>query len=126
MKLLVATRRTQGDRDNDYSFCTDGELITMQDPCAKDRLDPDGGCGCGRGFVGMSSHRATTTVEVRELPWLTRADLAIALRSHIEESGFGLVEEHLDGAVSEMLSWAEGLPTGTVLRRRLDVLVASS
>lgn len=123
MKVLVATCRTQGDRDNDYNFCTEGELITLQDPCAKDRFDPDGGCGCGRGFVGMSSHRATTTVEAHDLPWLTRDDLAMALRSHVEESGFRLVEEHLDGAVTEMLSWAEGLPEGTVVRRRLDELI---
>jgi hypothetical protein len=33
----------------------------------RDEKDPDGGCGCGRAFSGMSSMRATTTAVVRDL-----------------------------------------------------------
>lgn len=41
MKLLVATERTQGDRDDDYTFCVPGELLWITDVCATDRRDPN-------------------------------------------------------------------------------------
>jgi|SRR6476661_1935988 len=61
MKLLVATARTQGARINDYNWCIEGELVRIGEVCARDRAEPDGGCGCGRGFGGLNSHRATTS-----------------------------------------------------------------
>jgi hypothetical protein len=39
MKILVATALIEG------------ELVWMQDPCATDRDDPDGPCGCVRGVT---------------------------------------------------------------------------
>ena len=66
MKVLVATSQTQGQRENDFNFCVEGELVTVGLVCATDRYDPDGGCGCGRAFAGLNSHRATTTAKVKE------------------------------------------------------------
>jgi hypothetical protein len=68
MKVLVATRATQGTRGNDYHWAIEGELVRVGEVCRKDRNDPDGGCGCGRGFAGLNSHRATTTARVAEVP----------------------------------------------------------
>ena len=45
MKILVATALTQGDRRNDYNYCVPGEPVWVQDPCDRDRRNPDGGCG---------------------------------------------------------------------------------
>jgi len=73
MKVLVATTRTQGARPNDYHYCIEGELVRINEVCARDRGDPDGGCGCGRGFGGLNSHQATTTARIAEVP-LTLAD----------------------------------------------------
>ena len=42
MKVLVATRVTQGARTTDSSDCVDGELVWMIDPCPMSRRDPDG------------------------------------------------------------------------------------
>ena len=67
MKLLTATRERQGERDGDFCFAVEGELVLLGFVCATDQDDPDGGCGCGRAFSGMSSMRATTTALVRDL-----------------------------------------------------------
>ena len=83
MRILVATHHTNGDVPGDYDHCIDGELVYMQDPCASDRRDPDGPCGCGRGFAGTNSHRATSTALVVDSE-LTPADVDEAIRSSLE------------------------------------------
>lgn len=124
MKLLTATTQGQGERGNDYSWTVEGELVGISEPCRKDRFDPDGRCGCGRGFFGMSSHRATTTVLVRDLP-LTRADLTDALLGYYESAGYGtFAPAELAEEVGNLLELAACWPAGTVLERRLDLIRA--
>ena len=67
MKLLTATRETQGHQAGDFCFAIEGELVLLDRVCASDEADPDGGCGCGGAFSGMSSMRGTTTALVRDL-----------------------------------------------------------
>jgi len=76
MKVLVATERTQGDLAGDYDYCVPGELLWLPMVCDADRRDPSGGCGCGRGFGGLTSHRATTTGEVVERVMFIRDEAA--------------------------------------------------
>jgi len=97
MNILMATTKGQGTRETDYTFAVEGELVWVGSVCATDQRDPDGGCGCGRGFMGLSSHRATTSAEVRDLP-LTRDD------------------------VDDMLQALENVPAGTIFERRLDLI----
>src|SRR4029078_5543731 len=78
MKVLVATRRSQGDRKGDFSFCVPGELVYLASICDCDLLFPKHGCGCSRGFAGLSSLRATTTAEVVDLDF-TVADYVEAV-----------------------------------------------
>jgi hypothetical protein len=126
MKLLTATRAGQGDRTGDFCFAVEGELVLLGLVCATDEADPDGGCGCGRAFAGMSSHRATTTAVVRDLD-LTYDDLRAAVEAHHVAAGLGpdalgaedfadLVEESVEDAVHFARFW----PVGTVVGRRLD------
>lgn len=123
MKLITATARTQGRRDNDYHWCIEGELV-MPPPivCARDQNDPDGGCGCGRGFAGLSSHRATTTAAVSEIAGFTRDDYAEAIRSSLEQQGWPTDEA--TEIVDVMIDLAAGFPTGTVIEHRLDHVAA--
>jgi hypothetical protein len=122
MKLLTATTRGQGERGNDYCWTVEGELVGIHEPCARDSRDADGGCGCGRGFFGMSSHRATTTALVRDLP-LTRADLTHALAGYYESAGYGtFTPAELAEEVGNLLELAASWPEGAVLERRLDVI----
>ena len=117
MNILVASGRTQGERDNDFFWCVEGELVRFGVVCRTDRENPDGGCGCGRAFAGLNSHRATTTAEVRPTR-LTRADVVEALRSSLEQQGWDWrkAPEEADWLLALAASW----PVGTVLERRLD------
>ena len=119
MKVLVATARTQGMRTNDYHWCVEGELVWIAPACASDERDPDGACGCGRGFGGLNSHRATTTVRVAELP-LTRAEYVEAIRSSLDAQGWppSFAIEIGTG----LAAVASGWPVGAVIERRLDDL----
>jgi hypothetical protein len=77
MHVLVATRQTQGQRDDDFSWTVEGELVRlpgMHCDCP--------GCGCDRAMAGLSSSRATTTVQV-----IDRADVDVgAFRSVLHDA----------------------------------------
>lgn len=126
MKALVATRTTQGSRKSDFSDCIDGELVWMLDPCPVSKRNPDGPCGCGRSFSGMSSHEYTTTAMVREIPGFSRKDYEKALRASFDAQGWcpccssRPVREVIDELIHLVSSWSDG----TVVGRRLNLLMA--
>jgi hypothetical protein len=118
MRLLTATARGQGERDNDFNWCIEGELVIP--PllvCRADRDDPDGGCGCGRGFGGLASHRATTTALVRDVG-MSRDEYIAAVRTSLDDQGWGIASA--EPIASEMLAVASALPLDVVIERRLD------
>jgi hypothetical protein len=104
MKLLTATSTGQGMRDDDVN-------------------DPDGGCGCGRGFSGLSSMRATTTALVRDLP-MSREDVADALSSYFELAGYAdfVTPGALQDEVDDLLIAGSHWEAGSIVERRVDQL----
>jgi hypothetical protein len=122
MKVLTSTAASQGVRANDFDWTIEGELVWIGWVCAKDRKNPDGGCGCGRSFSGLSSHRATTTAQVRDLPF-TRDDVLTALTGYLESAGYGTFEpSELVDEVDELLAIVSEWDVGTIIERRLDLL----
>lgn len=121
MKVLVATASTQGVRASDYDWCFEGELVRLGLVCALDELDPDGGCGCGRAFSGLDSHRATTTARVVETT-LTLADYAFALRSSLRQQGWG--DPDCRDEAEQLARLVADWPVGTIVERRLGELRA--
>jgi hypothetical protein len=126
MKLLTATRERQGEREGDFCHAIEGELVLLGFVCATDAENPDGGCGCGRAFSGMSSMRATTTALVRDLD-ITYDDLRVAVEAHLVAAGMGPellgdaeFTELLEEMVEDTVQFARFCPTGTVVGRRLD------
>ncbi|MDT5010974.1 MAG: hypothetical protein QOH57_2591 [Mycobacterium sp.] len=117
MKILVATGLTQGTSPDDYHYCVERELVWIQDPCPKDRHDPAGPCGCGRGFAGAASHRATTTAMVVESE-MSRDDVVLAFSTSLPDGGWPLAwaEEIAD----DNLEIAAQLPVGSIIVRKLD------
>jgi hypothetical protein len=132
MKLLTATRERQGDQDGDFCHAIEGELVLLGFVCATDEADPDGGCGCGRAFSGMSSMRATTTALVRDLD-VSLDDVKLAVEGYFVSAGMGpdvISGEEFTGMVAEtlieMTEIADAVPVGAVLGRRLDDLFVRS
>lgn len=126
MRVLVATEMTQGDRDDDYSWATPGELVMFGVVCASDLRGRGSGCGCGRAFSGLHSERATTTAEVAE--WSgSLDDLVLAFRDSLVKGGWlehdaapedahAVVAE----AVMEMLLVADRFPAATIIGTSLS------
>lgn len=116
MKVPVATAHTQGVRPNDYHWAVEGELVRIDSVCRKDLDDPEGDCGCGRGFAGTNSARATTTALVAEVP-LSLDDYAEAIRSSLEQQGYGTRTAWAEA--EGLADCAAAFATGTVLERRI-------
>jgi hypothetical protein len=121
MKILVATSSTQGARANDYNFCVDGELVWIQEPCDRGIREPDGGCGCGRGFAGAASHRATTTAMVTDSA-LTRAEVMLAFQTSLADGGWPI--SWYREVTEDNIGMAARFEVGTVVERRLDTVTA--
>jgi hypothetical protein len=121
LKLLTATNAGQGLRDNDFDWCVEGELVHIGMVCARDRDDPDGGCGCGRSFAGLNSHRATTTAMVRDVPGFTEDDYVMAIRSSLEQQGCDPSFAEHEAALLRCL--VRDWPVGVIVERRLDEIV---
>jgi hypothetical protein len=117
MKILVATGFTQGTAPNDYHYCVEGELVWIQEPCPKDRDDPDGPCGCGRGFAGAASHKATTTAMVVESE-MTRDDVLLAFGTSLPDGGWPLA--WAEAVADDNLVIAAQLPVGSIITHDLD------
>ena len=122
MKVLVATARTQGTRSNDFHWCIEGELVRITEVCPRDQADPDGGCGCGRGFGGLNSHRVTTTAMVAEV-LLSRQDYVEALRSSLRQQGWDPCACCSTDEADDLAALVADWPVGAVVERRLDELV---
>jgi hypothetical protein len=128
MKLLTATHQGQGDRPGDFCHATEGELVLLGFVCATDQQDPDGGCGCGRAFSGMSSQRGTTTALVRDLD-LSVDDLRLAVEGYYVAAGLGpevigdeAFAEVVSAGLADLAEVARTLPAGAHVGRRLDNL----
>ena len=118
MKLLTATRERQGEQDGDFCHAIEGELVLLGLVCADDEKNPDGGCGCGRAFSGMSSMRATTTALVRDLD-VSFDDARLAVEGYYVSAGLGpdvIGEEAFTELVAEtligMAEIADAVPVG--------------
>jgi hypothetical protein len=131
MKLLTATRERQGEQDGDFCHAIEGELVLLGFVCATDEADPDGGCGCGRAFSGMSWMRATTTAVVRDLE-VSLDDVRLAVEGYYVSAGLGPdviggaeFEEVLSATLEDLAEIAH-VPVGAVVGRRLDHLILRS
>lgn len=116
MKVLVATRETQGQRSNDFAFCNDGELVVITGPCDRDAGNPDGICGCARSFFGINSHRATTTAKVVDVD-LSEDDYFDAVRTSLEERGWSI--DDAEDLADWLLCLADSFPVGAIVEHRL-------
>lgn len=110
MKVLVATRESQGTRERDlWRSCIEGELVRpIEERCSP---GPCATCSCATAFLGVVSGGLTTTAAVRDLPALSLPDYAAALRSSLSrrERRAILVDRYAE----ELARVAEGLHGST-------------
>ncbi|BBZ35508.1 DUF7715 family protein [Mycolicibacterium confluentis] len=117
MKILVATALTQGTSPRDYHYCVERELVWIQEPCDRDVNDPQGPCGCGRGFAGAASHRATTTAVVVDSA-MTRDEVVLAFETSLGDGGWPA--DWAENVADDNLEIAAQLPVGAIITRDRD------
>ena len=117
MKVLVATSRTQGARSSDFHWGIDGELVWIAEPCDTDRRRLGKGCGCGRAFAGLASHRAGTTAEVRDLP-MSIGQYERALAEGLADAGWPA--SWAPEMARDQAEFASRWDDGAVIERDLD------
>jgi hypothetical protein len=123
MHVLVATRETQGQRNGDFSWTVEGELVRlpgMHCDCP--------GCGCDRALAGLSSSKATTTAKVVDVDVDVGAFLA-AMHDALEREAWVTPgdpegESLVATWASEHLAAAAHFDAGTVLELRDGLLMA--
>jgi hypothetical protein len=116
VKVLVATRRTQGQRPGDFCFTVDGELVglpAMTCDC------PD--CGCDRAVGGLSSRKGTTTFTVVDRAELAAGDHRLLLRDGLVAAGWieeGEREPWVDAYVEQHIALVAEFEVGDLLEIR--------
>ena len=62
--LFVATNKTQGQRQNDFCWVNEGEIVKFPAfYCSNGYTDDT--CGCHRSLVGIYCSKSTTTIQVK-------------------------------------------------------------
>jgi hypothetical protein len=122
--VLVATRRTQCRRDNDFAHHDSPELVDLARTC--DHGTADSVYGCGSAFTSLSSGKVTTTAEVVERD-LTLVQFRNVVHRSLVAAGFDDAPELRDAAeqsADKMVRIAAGWPVGTIVERRgADIIV---
>lgn len=119
MRVLVATNEFQGTRKGDYARGVEGEIVVPEVvQCGHPA------CGCGRGFAGLASDRATTTAMIVDLPHVAPSDLRGIVFDWLERRGWDdllgdsdeiqeIVDEHVDNVEVICAAYA----VGTIVER---------
>lgn len=82
------------------------------------------GCGCGDGWLGLSSRQLVTVAEVRDVD-VSRADLEATLRAYYADCGWAEdADEMGDGCAEELLEEAEVFAAGWRVVRIDDEVVS--
>lgn len=121
MRLLVATKETQGQRKNDFCWVPEGEIVHFGFECDSETID--GHCGCKRAMVGISNNKATTTMKVEEVKNFSREQLLEELTNYYVRawelssvSALKIAEEE----VGDLLDLVAQFPVGSVIEKRGD------
>jgi len=122
MKLLVATKKTQGHRENDFCFAEEGELLMFGFECDGEKVD--GSCGCRRAMSGFKTHQGTTTMRVKDVDLTKQQFRAMWVCSNSEAGWFDGNEmtpeqdKWADMEVKELLKIAKRFEPHMVIEKR--------
>ena len=115
MKIIVATKETQGQRKDDFHFADEGEIVTVSD-C--DNLH--GTCGCERSMVGVRSTGGTTTMMIVQAD-MTREQYIEQLRTaNGDYAGVDLSDAVFAVQADALLELAAEFTAGAVIERNGD------
>ena len=120
MKVLTATKETQGQRRNDFSWTEEGELVRFT--CFECDHAIDGKCGCRRSMAGTKSSKATTTMKVVDSP-MSRESFEDKLARSLAEAGWlrgdrKKADKWVRDDTDELLRIADTFDVGDIVEKR--------
>jgi hypothetical protein len=127
LPILTATRELQGQRDSDFFYCEEGEVVCLSFDCSSDTgRNPDEGCGCKRSLSGAISHKGTTTFKVTTSQHTVATFVHYYLGSK-QDAGWLHADDTAAHAAftaeaMQLLTIAAGFKIGTILERRGPVI----
>jgi hypothetical protein len=120
MKILVATRETQGQRKRDFSWTEEGEPVRFG---YEDAMNGKYGCHRRKSFLGMKSSRDTVIMKVVETD-ITMEDYIAMIQKTLETSGW-ISDENRDefstwakDDAAELVRIANAFPVGMIVEKR--------
>ena len=119
LKVLEATKETQGQRASDFTGVPEGELVRFHFQCDSD-TEPDGGCGCARSMTGMQTLKATTTFKVAEIEMGVDEYIHVTRESYLK-SGFPDSANRVIKWSLEVISFCLDLDPGVIVELRGDL-----
>lgn len=116
MKVLTATRRSQGVQRTDvFSGCIECEPVWI----APRQCDGESGlCTCTIGFTGMETGGVTTTAMVRNVPMLDRRRFVRQLADTVTDDELQTMD--VDALADELIALAASFPERTIVDRMAD------
>ena len=115
IKVLVATKDTQGQRKNDFFFTKENEIVIHSSECDCEAVD--GKCGCKRSLAGIHTLKATTTMKVIEQE-KEKVEVEFNKSAFMKEWSKIIKVELLKEVLNETLDVANHFPVGAVIERR--------
>lgn len=116
IKCMVATKETQGQRENDFCFATEGEIVRFGPLCCSDK-NLDGGCGCARSLIGIESGKATTTMKIVEMD-ITQAKYLAMVKASVKRTEDDATDETIELDAMEVLYASEQFGVGFIIEYR--------
>ncbi len=118
IQIFVATTETQEQRETDFCFVPEGEIVTLPVmTCTNEHVD--GPCGCKRSMSGINTQKATTTMRVDTFDGnLFELDRMIA--EAMRKAGWlkGRLGESYESRAYKISCEAAKFPVGTVVEYR--------
>lgn len=119
MKILVATKETQGQRKNDFNWCNEGEAVTFAFECDGEKID--GRCGCRRSMSGTTTLKATTTMKVVESE-MSKDSFKTIICNSLKNGGWlennSEADNLVEDDVNELLRIASEFPVNSIIEKR--------
>lgn len=116
MKFAVATQETQGQRNNDFQFCFEGEIVFPGLTCSNGYADDE--CGCSRSLGGLLSRKAGTTFKVVEIPDQYEDKLVHLVMTSEKDAGWSGSEEYARARVQQANSELSSFPADSIVEFR--------
>jgi hypothetical protein len=117
MKVLVATKESQGTRSNDFHCANENEIVVFGFECDGETVD--GRCGCRRSMTGIFSSKASTTFKIVESDW-TLEDYKNAITQRLVKNSLNADEakEIAEEMSSELAEVANQFSLNQIIERR--------